>query len=67
MSSVNRAVPNEVIESEERIQFFCRRMEYAIAHHDFEGARFYWKEDSNERAKLEQLRTKLTAVKQENQ
>ena len=45
-----------VDESEQRIRFLCKRMEYAIAHHDFESARFYSAEDRKERENLERLR-----------
>src|SRR5437899_1662510 len=42
-------------ESEARIHFLLKRMEYAIAHHDFEGARFYSREDEKERENLQRL------------
>ena len=45
-----------VAQSENRIRFLLKRMEYAIAHHDFEGARFYSYEDEKERANLARLR-----------
>jgi hypothetical protein len=45
-----------VVDSEKRIRFLVKRMEYAIANHDFDGARFYAFEDRKERANLERLR-----------
>lgn len=54
-SMASDAASDEVIASEKRIQFFCRKMEHAIAHHDFEGARFYAGEEGKERVRLEQL------------
>lgn len=45
--------PDEFAEAQERITFVLRRMEYAIAHHQFEKARFYSNEERKERKKLE--------------
>jgi len=38
---------------EDRIRFFIRRMEYAIAHHQFAKARYYAEEERREREKLQ--------------
>ena len=51
-------VPDEVAEAEQRVEFCLRRMEHAIAHHDFLGARFYSNEDLKAREKLRALRAK---------
>ena len=51
--------PDEVAESQKRIQLLCRQMDHAIANHDFEGARLFSVENSKERAKLDQLRAKF--------
>jgi hypothetical protein len=37
----------------ERLAFLIRRMEYAIAHHQFEKARYYAEEERLEREKLQ--------------
>jgi hypothetical protein len=37
----------------ERVEFLIRRMEYAIAHHQFVKARYYAEEERRERAKLQ--------------
>jgi hypothetical protein len=37
----------------DRIRFFIRRMEYAIAHHQFEKARYYAGEERRERDRLQ--------------
>jgi len=52
------AVPNEIAEAEKRVEFCLRRMEHAIATHDFPGARFYSNEDLKARENLRQLRLK---------
>ena len=41
-----------VAPGEDRIGFFIRRMEYAIAHHQFEKARYYAEEERQERERL---------------
>jgi len=38
---------------EERLAFLIRRMEYAIAHHEFAKARYYAEEERREREKLQ--------------
>jgi hypothetical protein len=38
---------------EDRIGFFIRRMEYAIAHHQFAKARYYAEEERRERERLQ--------------
>jgi len=38
---------------EDRIAFFIRRMEYAIAHHQFANARYYAEEERRERERLQ--------------
>ena len=52
------AVPEEVVQAEQRVEFCLRRMEHAIANHDFPGARFYSNEDLKAREKLRALRAK---------
>lgn len=51
------AAADRLSESEKRIEFLRQRMEHAIANHDFENARFYYREDLQERARLEQLKS----------
>ena len=43
--TTSAAVPDEIAEAEKRVEFCLRRMEHAIATHDFPGARFYSNED----------------------
>lgn len=38
---------------EDRLQFFIKRMEYAIAHHQFAKARYYAEEERQERERLQ--------------
>jgi hypothetical protein len=57
-TAVAGGAPTAVAEAEKRIQLICKQMDHAIAHHDFERARFFSIEDRKERAKLEQLREK---------
>lgn len=38
----------------ERVEFLIRRMEYAIAHHQFAEARYYAEEERREREKLQE-------------
>jgi hypothetical protein len=45
-------LPDEIIQTQQRIQHNLRRMEYAIAHHQFERARFFSVADQKERAHL---------------
>lgn len=49
------AVNDEIAEAEKRVEFCLRRMEHAIATHDFPGARFYSNEDLKARENLRQL------------
>jgi hypothetical protein len=48
-------LPLEVVAVQERLQFILRRMEFAIAHHDFPKARLYCDEERITRAHLERL------------
>ncbi len=48
--------PCEVIEAQRHVAFLLSRMEYAIAHHQFEKARFYSSEEYREREKLRLLK-----------
>lgn len=50
------AVNQKIAEAEQRIEFCLRRMEHAIATHDFPGARFYSNEDLKAREQLSVLR-----------
>lgn len=56
--TVSAAVPDEIAEAEKRVEFCLRRMEQAIATHDFPGARFFSNEDLKAREKLRLLRAK---------
>ncbi len=49
-------LPDEIFEVQKRIRFIVRRMETAIANHEFERARFYSDEERKERENLAQLR-----------
>lgn len=49
------AVPEAVAESRKLIRFIVRRMEEAVANHEFEKARFYSDVECKERAKLRLL------------
>ena len=49
------ALPAEIVECQARIQQNLRRMEYAIAHHQFERARFFSTADEKEREHLSRL------------
>ena len=51
-------VPEEIAEVHKRIKFIVRRMENAIANHEFEKARFYSDEERKERENLRVLREK---------
>jgi ATP-dependent Clp protease ATP-binding subunit ClpC len=53
--------PEEVIETQKRLQFITRRMEASILNHEFEKARFYSDEERKERENLRMLREKLNA------
>jgi hypothetical protein len=48
-------LPPEVLELEKQLQTALRRMEFAIAHHDFPNARFYSNEERETREKLRTL------------
>ena len=52
------AVNDEIAEAEQRVEFCLRRMEHAIATHDFPGARFYSNEDLMAREQLRLVRAK---------
>ncbi|HUJ50825.1 MAG TPA: hypothetical protein VLW25_11530 [Bryobacteraceae bacterium] len=56
--TLSAAAPDEIAEAEQRVAFCLRRMEQAIATHDFPGARFFSNEDLKAREKLRQLRLK---------
>src|SRR6266850_167104 len=51
-------LPLEVMDAQQRIAGLVRRTVYAIANHDFEGARTYSREESMERENLSRLREK---------
>lgn len=55
---MSAAAPDEIAEAEQRVEFCLRRMEHAIATHDFPRARFYSNEDLKAREKLRRLRAK---------
>jgi len=52
------SLPEEMIDVQKRIKFVVRRMENAIANHEFEKARFYSDEERKERENLRLLREK---------
>lgn len=52
------SVPEEVAAVKQRVEFCLRRMERAIANHDFPGARYYSDEDLKAREQLRKLREK---------
>ena len=58
---VRSSVPDALLEAEQRVQFCLRRMEHAIANHDFPGARYYAGEDQKAREQLQQMRRKYLA------
>jgi len=57
-ASPRQSVPNEIAEAEKRVESCLRKMEHAIANHDFPGARFYSDEDLKARDHLRRLRAK---------
>ena len=54
-ASTTEPVGSEIDEAEQRIRMILNRMEYAIAHHQFERARLYSFEERRERANLQRL------------
>jgi ATP-dependent Clp protease ATP-binding subunit ClpC len=54
------ALPAEIAELQKRIQFIVRRLDTAIANHEFEKARFYSDEERKERENLLILRAKYS-------
>jgi hypothetical protein len=52
------ALPQEVIETQDRIAMLINRMVHAIANHDFPGARRYSYEERQARVELRRLREK---------
>lgn len=57
-AAAGSGAPDEVVDTQRHIDSCLRRMEHAIATHDFEGARFYSNEDLKAREKLRILREK---------
>jgi len=55
------SLPDEVMEAQRRIAVLVSRVVYAIANHDFEGARCYSREEAKERENLSKLREKYTS------
>jgi ATP-dependent Clp protease ATP-binding subunit ClpC len=53
------ALPEAVLEVMKRLRFIDHRMEFAIANHEFEKARFYSDEERKERENLSALRERL--------
>ncbi len=53
-------LPEEMIDVQKRIKFVVHRMENAIAHHEFDKARFYSDEERKERDNLRLLREKYS-------
>ncbi len=54
----NAGLPPEIVQAQQRLQANLRRMEYAIAHHQFPRARFFSEVDRIEREQLRHLREK---------
>ena len=52
------SLPDEVMEAQDRISMLIHRMVYAIANHDFPGARRYSYEERQARDELRRLREK---------
>jgi ATP-dependent Clp protease ATP-binding subunit ClpC len=57
-------LPEEIREAMQRIKFITRRMENAVANHEFEKARFYSDEERREREAFEELKKKHHLEKQ---
>jgi len=57
-SALQDGPTDEITAAEQRVEFCLRRMEHAIANHDFTGARFYSDEDLKAREALRRLRRK---------
>jgi hypothetical protein len=55
-------LPPEIVEVQSRLQFCLRKMEFAIAHHDFRNARFYSDEERATRTLLQRLINEQTAT-----
>ena len=53
-----KALPEEMVDVQNRLKFVVHRMENAIANHEFEMARFYSGEERKERENLRLLREK---------
>ena len=53
-----KALPEEMVDVQNRLKFVVRRMENAIANHEFEKGRFYSDEERKERENLRVLREK---------
>ncbi len=56
--ATDAGLPPEIAQAEQRLQANLRRMEYAIAHHQFTRARFFSEAERREREQLRQLREK---------
>lgn len=54
-SAADSSLPPEIIETQQRIRFNLCGMEHAIAHHQFERARFFSAADQKERENLRSL------------
>ena len=52
---VDSSLPPEIVQAQQRIRNNLRGMEYAIAHHQFERARFFSAADQKERENLRSL------------
>ena len=53
------AMPQEIVEATEKIRFIVRRMENAIANHEFEKARLFSEEERKQREALQELQRKF--------
>ncbi len=54
-AAAESSLPEEVVAAQRRIQYNLRGMEHAIAHHQFERARFFSAADEKERENLRSL------------
>jgi hypothetical protein len=48
-TAIDSSVPAEIVQAQQRIRYNLREMEHAIAHHQFERARFFSAADQKER------------------
>jgi hypothetical protein len=54
-TAIDSSLPAEIVQAQQRIRYNLRGMEHAIAHHQFERARFFSAADHKERRNLRSL------------